>query len=549
MWGKERPAMSDGGRARDKGRRMVDGRAQAGEARRQRILSVSFFVGISLAVVTLYVLAAYLQSGEFGFPLDDAWIHQVYARNLGTRFEFSFFAGQPSAGSTSPLWAVLTGVGYALGMDLVWTLLLGMGFLAGSGWMAGRVTRHLTGDARLAKWIAPLCVMLEWHMVWAAASGMEIVLFVFLSLALVEAFFARRNTMVMGVIGGLLTLTRPEGVLLAGLVGVGLVWERRRELFGWNGKSELASEAGNDRQGEGGLKSSIRREGRLKSLIQCCAFGLVMLVVVAPYLYFNLRTSGTILPNTFYAKGAEYAELTAGASFFARWLMLYRQPMIGAQLLLVPGLIYGAYALARGREWGRLLPALWILVLPALYAWRLPVEYQFGRYMMPIIPFVIIYGLVGTAELFRRIPLRFLRRAWALTIAVMLVVFGALGAGLYAQSVGIVNCEMVAAAKWTRANVPKGALIAAHDIGAQGYFDDHPMLDLAGLVSPEVIPFIRDETRLKEWMAAQGARYAIFFPTWYPRLSADGTFRQVYSTECAVTTGMGEENLRVYLIQ
>ena len=479
-----------------------------------------YFLCAALAVA-FYLLVAYLQNGAFGFPLDDAWIHQVYARNLGTRFEFSFFAGQPSAGSTSPLWAILLSIGYALRIDFrVWTILLGILFLGASGWMTQRVTAHLTENARIAAWFAPLLVLLEWHMVWASVSGMEILLFVFLALALVESFFAQRSAIYLGLVAGLLTLTRPEGVILALLIGVGLLYQQRRSLF------------------------SVRTVRSLG------LYALTFLVLLTPYLYFNLQTSGTFLPNTFYAKGAEYAALTTQSNFFARWLAMYRQPLIGAQLLLLPGLFYGAFIFARQKDWARLLPALWIVLLPALYAWRLPVEYQFGRYVMPIIPFVMIYGIVGTKFLFEKIPLRLLRRVWGMTIAVLLLVFLVLGANLYAQSVAIINCEMVAAAKWTAANVPAGATIAAHDIGAQGYFDpQHPMLDLAGLVSPEVIPFIRDEVKLKAWMRERGAEYAIFFPTWYPKLAHDAEFLEIFSTDCAVTQRMGEENLKVYLLE
>ena len=90
------------------------------------------------------------------------------------------------------------------------------------------------------------------------------------------------------------------------------------------------------------------------------------------------------------------------------------------------------------------------------------------------------------------------------------------------------------------------ALLAVHDIGAQGYFDAHPMLDMAGLVSPEVIPFIRDEGALKDWMNRHEARYAVFFPTWYTDLASDGDLTQVYSSGCALTREMGEENLGVF---
>jgi len=37
---------------------------------------------------------------QFGFPLDDAWIHQTYARNLGLSGMMAFTPGEPSAGST-----------------------------------------------------------------------------------------------------------------------------------------------------------------------------------------------------------------------------------------------------------------------------------------------------------------------------------------------------------------------------------------------------------------------------------------------------------------
>lgn len=495
------------------------------------VARVSIYFLISFLAVAFYLLVAYLQNGAFGFPLDDAWIHQAYARNLGNRLEFSFFAGQPSSGSTSPLWAIVLSIGYGLRIDyFAWAILLGILFLGAAGWMTQRVTAHLTDDARVANWFAPLFLILEWHMVWAAASGMEIMLFVFLSLALVESFFAKRNALLLGLLAGLLVLTRPDGIVLVGLIGAGLLWRALRDPKGFA-------------RGRANFRENLENPSGLFSI---AAFAITFLIVLLPYIYFNFQTSGTILPNTFYAKGAEYAELTQ-TNFFARLISMYRQPLIGAQLLLIPGLVYAFYFFARKQDWEKLLPALWIVLLPALYAWRLPVEYQFGRYMMPIIPFVVIFGIVGTKFLFDKISLRLIRRVWAMTLAVLLIAFFFLGANLYAQAVAIINCEMVAVANFTRANLPQGALIAVHDIGAQGYFDSqHPMLDLAGLVSPEVIPFIRDEAKLKTWTLERGAQYAIFFPTWYPTLAKDAQFQEIFSTGCAVTREMGEENLRVY---
>ncbi|HKY84096.1 MAG TPA: hypothetical protein VJ160_04630, partial [Anaerolineales bacterium] len=70
---------------------------------------------------------------RIGFPLDDAWIHQTYARNLVATGQWAFVPGEPSGGSTSPLWTVALAVGHWLGLDpRVWAYSLGAAVLAAS---------------------------------------------------------------------------------------------------------------------------------------------------------------------------------------------------------------------------------------------------------------------------------------------------------------------------------------------------------------------------------------------------------------------------------
>jgi hypothetical protein len=108
----------------------------------------------------------------------------------------------------------------------------------------------------------------------------------------------------------------------------------------------------------------------------------------------------------------------------------------------------------------------------------------------------------------------------------------------------VINTEMVATARWIAAHTPPGALIAAHDIGAVGYFGERRLIDLAGLVTPEVIPFLRDEARLAEYLDARQADFLMSFPGWYPLLTAGRV--PVYMSSAGISPGLGGENMVVY---
>jgi hypothetical protein len=138
-------------------------------------------------------------------------------------------------------------------------------------------------------------------------------------------------------------------------------------------------------------------------------------------------------------------------------------------------------------------------------------------------------------------------RAWLAALALLAVVFWLRGALAYQSDVQIIQSEMVATAQWVATHTPADALIAAHDIGALGYFGGRRVLDMAGLVSPEVIPFIRDEPQLSAWLDRSGADYLVTFPGWYPRLTAARRERQVFVTKAPYSPAAGGENMAVYV--
>ena len=129
----------------------------------------------------------------------------------------------------------------------------------------------------------------------------------------------------------------------------------------------------------------------------------------------------------------------------------------------------------------------------------------------------------------------------------VLLLFLLLGARAYASDVAFIENEMVDVAHWLRDNTAEDALIAAHDIGAIGYFSERPLLDLAGLVSPEIIPVLNDEEALRQYVGAQEADYLVTAPGWpYDGLTSEPDVHLVYSSEYEWTREQGLNNMSVY---
>jgi hypothetical protein len=87
-------------------------------------------------------------------------------------------------------------------------------------------------------------------------------------------------------------------------------------------------------------------------------------------------------------------------------------------------------------------------------------------------------------------------------------------------------------------------LIATHDVGALGYFGDHKLVDMAGLISPEVIPFLRNEVALTDYLDSKGVSYLVTFPDFYPTLTSG--LQPVFSTGAPYSPAQGGTNMVVY---
>ncbi|MDF1500343.1 MAG: hypothetical protein P1P76_07740 [Anaerolineales bacterium] len=476
-----------------------------------------------IAAAALISVAVYLAYADFlyrlGFPLDDAWIHQTYARNLVEHGQWVYSAGKVSGGSTAPLWTLMLSGAYLLDLSpKIWAYSLGCGVLIATAWVCVQWYEKQSAGNRLSgAWLA-LLIIFEWHLVWAALSGMETLLMGLLPVI----FFLLMETdhpgfRMAGALVGLGVWIRPDAILLL----IAAIWIL---LFRSGPDSEPSR--------------------RLTSAWQLVSG---FLPFFALYLLFNQFSAGAIWPTTFFAKQAEYAVLLQ-TPLLGRVVNLIQAPLVGVGVLLLPAFLLRGSSLLRQRRLSQLAPFLWVVVYFSAYLLRLPVTYQHGRYLMPIIPTSIVLGYLGLDNALRmtaeKLPIRALLRAWGLAIPVITLAFWVIGARAYARDVAVIESEMVDTALWLSKNTANGAKIAAHDIGAVGYYAGRDLLDLAGLVSPDVIPIIRDEQALKDVLDKEDVDYLVTFPGWYPYLSAVG--EQLFTTGARFSPEQGGENMTVY---
>lgn len=425
-----------------------------------------------------------------GFPLDDAWIHLTYARNFAEHGEWAFRLGERSAGSTAPLWTFLLSLGYFLNLaPYAWTFFLGWLLLTVLGISAETAARRFVASyTSPVPWVG-IFFVLAWHLTWSAVSGMETLLHGLLIFIVLAALIAgTRRYLALGLLAGLSVWVRPDGVTLLGpIFFTALLVENS-----WSARGKAITKV-------------------------AMGFGALFLI----YLLFNLALSGNPMPNTFYAKQAEYEEFWLSKTLVER-LADYIIPVIASPFIaLVPAAWMWLVKMIRRRNWGALAGVIWFFGYIAIYFMRLP-AYQHGRYIIPALPILYLWGAIGfleyAASARANARIVFL---WQSLIAALCLAFSFIGARQNARDVYWVESEMVETAKWVQQNVSPNALLAVHDIGALGYFVPNPLLDMAGLVNPEIIPFIRDEARLAEYLDANSADYLITLPGFYPSLTSD----------------------------
>lgn len=395
------------------------------------------------------------------YPLDDAWIHMVYARNLADGHGLCYNVPQAETGFTSPLWLfVMTGAQLATESVLA-PKVIGLVFLVLLALVA----------CRLGGIMAGLLIVLDPLMYFSALSGMEVILFSFLAILAVERTFNNRFAQA-GIFVAAALVTRPEGALLCLLLPLVAV------------------------------TSGSRSTNRIKAIAWLIVPALIM---ACAWILFCLQATGRPFPNTFYAKAGfvfsqEGAALPPMLSrFFHDLYMLLADagPLFPlAAAIVVASACFGFRSRA---AWIVFLLGLGLFVGTWCTRPVLRIEaFYWERYFIPAL--VCVHVLAGIViQKFRHSTHRSGRISAGVVVFILVMILCCNVSEIrerYALNCRDIGRFNVAAGKWIAENTPRDAVVAVQDAGAIKYFGQRRTIDLGGLNDHTLTDLTALETRI-----------------------------------------------------
>jgi hypothetical protein len=467
-------------------------------------------IALLAVVLALAYLAAERRAGPLGFPLDDAWIHAQFATNLAHGHGLAFNPGEPSTGSTSPLWTALLAVPVALGLSVVAAAkTMGIVLAAVAAILAFELARLLSGSTAAGA-VAGGAVACCARLTWGAVSGMEVPLAVVLVLLTLLVFVRDEGERgwLWGLLAGLATLARPETAVLFPVLAVVVLVSGSR--LGWR--------------------------ARFRGVVASATWAFAATVAID--LAVNVIVSGRPLPETFYAKTAgagllngiahlDVAEIVRSATTrplatlnaFIRFAV---EQSALAFLFVLVGLLAAAGVLVRPRRPVGIAVPLFLLLSPIVVGAVAPIPHYFGqdgRYVAHLLALFFVLAAVGAADLAGRA--RHPSIVWGLAILAVarLLSQDVQYAPRYAAQVDNINRLHVAMGRWLAAHTAPADTVATNDIGAIGFFSGRRVIDLEGLVTPAVLPY-RAERAYVPFVEHARPAWLVVFPEWYPELAA-----------------------------
>ncbi|MFN8547593.1 MAG: hypothetical protein U0527_06380 [Candidatus Eisenbacteria bacterium] len=515
-----------------------------------------------LALLFLLSRASGTNSALVGLPLDDGWIHLVYARSLAEHLALQYNPGQWETGMTSPLWCILAAPLVKLALLVGAPAPLAVKLLSiATAWLTSLALFALGKKLTSSEWAAygaALVPALEADFGFARVAGMEIWLAAFL-LVTALYFVVTERWGWAGLALGLGLWSRPETALFA--LVLPLAWVGARAIT---------------------RQSMPRPLDALRYAAPIAAFALALVGLC-------LAITGRPLPNTFYAKWSPVGQIDLSAWWGNVWVHFVR----GSSFLRWGGgvalLAIAIARLARAREaearsagfciaaLGIGYPLLFALIESRNYIFFLPSPtFAFHRYFLPVsvLPHLLV-GLgagLGLEALFaRRAPMASKTTKASAAARGATLPFGAAGTALaalglllsfasqpgrwisrvwlYSWNTRNIEDLQVKAARWLKENTAPDAVMALNDAGALRFLSGRNAVDLAGLNTHELAGVNGLPASTWKLLEARHVEWFAVMPFWYPqfsRIAAVSKVKEFVADHYTLKNNTGWDQLVLY---
>lgn len=451
-------------------------------------------------VLGALVLFAAPQHSRFSFPLDDAWIHCIYADSFASGHGFQYNPGLQEAGSTSPFWSIVLAPAMwmgALGTAplVVSAKAIGIACTLFALLFAFRIGAGIT-QSRLAAAAAATLFALEPRILYSALSGMENNLLIALWLGAAHTA-ARKRYLTASALLSLMPVTRPEAVL---------VFPFFLAAFLLNHPFRDESSASNAANADWVSPIQKYRKHIAALLIPC--------LPVCAWAIFCKTVTGHWLPNTFYVKAQPFR---FDAAVLRTAMQLFDQNSIAPAWFLLAGILMFCLLCLKHPDPGRKHHLLTLCAAPLAYyigvAGTRYIQtdgYYWTRWLDPAALILSLTACIGIAGIMARLANtaaaktagngRVCKRPAIATISLPFIIVLAVSYGLPhfleswknrisrletdGRSIDAIN---VAAGKWIHANTPPDAVVGVNDAGAIRFFGKRRTIDLWGLNNADIV--------------------------------------------------------------
>ncbi len=463
--------------------------------------------GVTLNIILAFMAWLIFSKHHFGFPLDDSWIHLVYARCFFEHAQFCYNEGILSTGDSSPLWvlciSLLYGLTHHFGTNVyVASIHIFNAFLYLLIFVYSLcLTWEITRDATPVKWMA-FFLCFNPILIYHAFSGMEMYLcLIFLlwsALSFIKRYFWR-----CGVFLALACCVRPESAAVGVVYWIYLTIDSVHTSATFSNfffvviprlvcgiqkikKLNLANKS----WGESGFRKNA------KLMRSCISVFLPYFKILLPCIFlggiwiaFNYHASRHFFPAPYYFK-----QTMDQPHFLNRFYYVYGSLLsvfVGASLFNWP-LLSIFYFKKNIPQWNKnILLSFWIgisfISFNALLVGFYGFSFYLLRYVIPGIPFImmtiVIAAWLMATTLHKRWPYYYLLLIMAFTLSLS---YSSMRFGL--RSFDYMYDLDMAAALWVEDHVPPNTTaIAISDAGIMRYYTSQFIVDTVGLNTPEFI--------------------------------------------------------------